>query len=224
VIAFRPLAPLAVVCALSAAAAPAVAAPVQVALGDTLQVQFLNVNPGSGSAGMYNWTTGGTTYDGLVYSNPSANKFVTFCVEQSQNTSGSMSPYTLLALEQGPNPGTHMTPATANALRAMWAQYFHTLDTNAEAAAFQEAVWHLIANGPGPTPSTSGLKSTYLTQSSWQSGYANLAVLSNGSLQDQLVQVNGSVLGTPTPEPGMLALGLLVLPAVYLRRKLAKKA
>lgn len=218
---FRPLAPLAIACGLLAA--PAVAAPVQVALGDTLQVQFLNVTPGQGSAGMYNWTSGSTTYAGLVYSNPAANKFVTFCIELSQNTSGNTAAYQLLDLEQAPNPGHHMTPATADALRAMWAEHFDDLDTNAEAAAFQQAVWHLIANGPGNTPSTPSLTSTYLNQSGWQSGYANLAVLSNGSLQDQLVQVKSSVLNVPTPEPGMLALALLVAPAVYLRRKLAKK-
>lgn len=195
---------------------PAVASPIAVHLGDTLNIQFQGVNPGHGSAGMYNWTSGSTTYDGLVYSNPATNNFVTFCIEQSQYVGSGMNGYQLVALEQAPT-GSHMSPATADNLRAMWAEYFDDVNTADEAAAFQNAVWWLLAH-PNATHSDLTTAGGYLA--GWGSGRASLAVLTDGHLQDQLVQVKPEAL--ETPEPGLLALGLLVLPAVYLRRKLAK--
>lgn len=231
---FRPH--LALVVVLSATlAAPALATPIPVGLGSTVGIKFTGVNPGHGSTGLYNWTTGNTTYAGLVYADPATNRFVTFCIEQSQNTGSGFQPYTLVPLEGGPNPGPHMAPGTADALRAMWAEYRDDADdSDAAAAAFQRAVWHLLAHPdivPVPNPSGSSsllagspsLFDQFINPLNWNSGFANLAVLSNNGLQDQLVQVTFNAELTPTPEPGTLALGLLVLPALLLRRRLMKK-
>ncbi len=213
--------------------APAFANPIAVGLGSTIDAKFTGVHPGQGSAGMYNWTSGSTTYSGLVYADPATNSFVSFCIERTEYTSSSFQPYTLRPLEQGPNPGPHMAPGTADALRAMWAEYRDDIDTAAEAAAFQNAVWHLLAHPdivpvPNPTGNPSllagnpSLFDQFVNPLNWNSGFANLAVISNNGLQDQLVQVTFNAELTATPEPGMLALGLLVLPAVLLRRRLMK--
>lgn len=202
----------------------AFANPITVALGDTVSVRFDGVHPGNGSAGMYNWTSNGH-YAGLVYADPNANQFVTFCIERNEFTSSSWQPYTLRSLEDAPNPGPHMSHSTADALRGMWAQYFADVNTADEAAAFQNAVWYLLSNGSYSSILNSGQQgyfNNYTNSATWQSGLANLAVLSNSGFQDQLVQVTPPVANATTPEPGMLALGLLVIPAVLLRRKLAK--
>lgn len=223
---------VAVLCA--GLAAPAIANPIAVGIGSEIDVKFTGVHPGQGSAGMYNWTTGNTTYSGLVYADPATNSFVSFCIEQSQHTNSSFQPYTLHLLEQGPNPGPHMAPGTADALRAMWAEFRDDADdSNAAAAAFQNAVWHLLNNphivpvaNPGSPSLLAGgstLFDQFINPYNWNSGFANLAVMSNNGLQDQLVQVTFNAEPTPTPEPGMLALGLLVLPAILLRRRLMKK-
>jgi hypothetical protein len=213
-------------------AAPALADPIAVGFGSTVSVKFTGVTPGQGNAGMYNWTTGGTTYAGLVYADPAANSFITFCVEQTENTSSSPQPYTLVPLEQGPNTRP-MSAGTADALRAMWAEYRDDADDSpAAAAAFQRAVWHLLANphlvpvtptgGASLLAGTPSLFDQFVNPFNWNSGFAELAVLSNNGFQDQLVQVSSNAT-LATPEPGTLALGLLVLPAVLLRRRLMKK-
>lgn len=198
-----------------------------VASAAPISVTFEGVRPGAGTAGQYNWNSGGTTYDGLLYSpfgngSASANHFVSFCVERTQTISGghTYSDYTLVPL----------TGATGSdhALRAMWAEFRDDLDAGTDAeraaksAAFQSAVWCLIdpAYLPALTVQESTYLSTYMTAANWNSGLANLAFLHSENSQDQLVALVGSPLATP--EPGMLALGLLVAPAVYLRRRWAK--
>lgn len=189
-----------------------------------ITVTFEGVRPGTGSAGQYNWNSGGTTYDGLAYTpfgngSASATHFVSFCIERTQTISGghTYSDYTLV-----PFTGT---TGSDHALRAMWAEFRDDLDTGTDAekaaksAAFQSAVWCLIDPNylPALTAQESGYLSTFMTASNWHSGLANLAVMASPTGQDQLV----ALLGAPvaTPEPGMLALGLLVAPAVYLRRR-----
>ena len=61
--------------------APVVAAPIS--------ATFEGVNPGIGNAGQYNWNTGSTTYEGLMYTpigngSSYANHFITFCIERNQ--------------------------------------------------------------------------------------------------------------------------------------------
>jgi hypothetical protein len=213
-------------------AAPALATPIPVGIGSTVGVKFTGVGPGQGSAGAYNWTTK-DHYSGLVYADPATSKLISFCIEQTENTSGNFNEYTLKPLDEGPNTKP-MAPGTADALRAMWAEFRDDADdSNAAAAAFQRAVWHLLANPnivPVPNPGSpsllaggSTLFDQFINPNNWNSGFANLAVMSNNGLQDQIVQVTFNADPTPTPEPGMLALGLLVLPAVLLRRRLMKK-
>lgn len=206
-----------------------------IATAAPLSVTFEGVGPNVGNAGQYNWNTGSTTYAGLVYTpygngSLSANHFVTFCIEQTQHVSGgsTYSGYQFALLTGGPVPGPAMSPATADALSMMWAEFFDTLDTAAESAAFQHAVWHLV--NPNHNPSLSAVQDgyfdEYLDPLNWKSGHANLALMRNGSQQDQIFQlkggytvVNGNIV--PAPEPGTLLLGLLVVPAVAagLRRK-----
>jgi hypothetical protein len=205
-------------------------------------VTFEKVSPGIGSAGQYNWNTGGTTYDGMVYSpygngSLSANHFVTFCIEQNQfiNPNTAYSGYEFALLTDGPSPGPAMSSGTADALSMMWAEFFGSLDTAAESAAFQQAVWHLLNPGYSPTPTPVAVVdgyvdyySLYLDPANWKSGKANLGLLKNGGQQDQIFElkkgytvVDGNIV--PTPEPGTLLLGLLVVPAVAvgLRRRKA---
>jgi hypothetical protein len=63
----------------------------------------------------------------------------------------------------------------------------------------------------------------FLTPTNWQSGMANLLEISNGGRQDQILEMNGAYV-LETPEPGTLLIGLLLAPAVYLRRRLSAKA
>lgn len=195
-----------------------------VASAGPISVTFEGVQPGRGSAGQYNWNSGGTTYAGLAYTpfgngSASANHFVSFCVERTQFISGgpTYSDYTLT-----PYTGT---TGTDFALRSMWAEFRDDLNvgTDAEKAAkstaFQSAVWCLIDPSylPALTAQESTYLSTYMTAANWNSGLANLALMHSPTSQDQLV----ALVGTPvaTPEPGVLALGLLIAPAVYLRRR-----
>lgn len=221
--ALRPAAVCAAVACLFAP--PAFAGPISVSFGSTIDVKFDGVSPGAGSAGMYHWTSD-AHYAGLVYTSPNTNQFVSFCIERNEFTSSSWKPYTIDPLEGAPNPGPHMSHATADALRGMWAQYFAGVNTADEAAAFQNAVWHLVSNGgfnPVLTSGQQGYYNDYINSANWRSGLAGLAVLSSDGHQDQLIQVTPPLVGPdPVPEPGMLALGLLVIPAVLLRRKLAK--
>ncbi len=198
-----------------------------VASAGPITVTFEGVRPGTGNAGQYNWNSGGTTYAGLAYTpfgngSASATHFVSFCIERTQTINGgtTYSDYTL-------SPYTGST-GTAFSLRSMWAEFRDDVDvgTDAEKAAkstaFQHAVWSLI--DPSYLPALTANESVYLTaymnSANWNSGLANLGLMSSANSQDQLV----AMLGAPqaTPEPGMLALGLLIAPAVYLRRRWAK--
>lgn len=195
-----------------------------VASAGPISVTFEGVRPGSGTAGQYNWNSGGTTHPGLAYTpfgngSASANHFVSFCVERTQTVSGgtTYSDYTLV-----PFTGT---TGSDFALRAMWAEFRDDLDAGtaaertAKSIAFQHAVWSLIdpAYLPALTATESVYLSTFMTAANWNSGLADLALMSSPTGQDQLVALVGGPLAAP--EPGMLALGLLVAPAVYLRRR-----
>ena len=200
-------------------------------------VSFEGVHPGVGSAGQYNWNTGSTSYTGLLYTpngngSSSANHFITFCIEQTQHTT-TLHNYQFSNLITSPVPGSGMSPAAADALRAMWAEFRDDLDVTDRAnrsAAFQNAVWHLVDPSFNPSLSgpVAGYYSTYLNSANWNSVLANLATLVSPTQQDQLLElesgytvVDGSI--QATPEPTMLALGLLVAPAIYLRRRLANR-
>lgn len=217
---------------LAGIAAPVTASPTS--------VSFEGVTPGIGSAGQYNWNTGSTNYEGMVYTpfgngSSSANHFVTFCIERNQFISGGSTygGYHFSTLGGSPVPGPAMSSSTADALRAMWAEFRDDLDVGpdqaARSAAFQEAVWHLMDSNYNPSPSMSAntdYYSTYLNSANWHSGLANLAAIVNGNQQDQIFQlkqgytvINGEI--TATPEPTTLVIGLLVAPALYLRRRFA---
>ena len=203
-----------------------------------LSVTFEGVRPGSGNAGQYNWNSGTTSISGLVYTpfgngSASANHFVTFCIERNQQINGgsTYTSYSFASLENSPNPGQPMSAETADNLRRMWAEYRDDLDVGTDAeraiksAAFQHAVWSLVeANSQASVPvSEADYFALFLNSNTWRSGLANLMVMGSGNQQDQLVEF-APLAPDPVPEPGMLALGLLVAPALYLRRKLAAKA
>lgn len=201
-----------------------------------LSVTFEGVGPGSGSAGMYNWNTGGTTYNGVVYTPLAGDPthFITFCIQQNQYISPGatythnyqFSPLTAAPVGGGAVP---MSASTAESLEKMWGQFFGTLDTADEAAAFQNAVWHLVAGyNPSLSAAVDGYYDDYLNPTNWKSGKANLIAITSGENQDQILQlkpgyqvIDGDIV--PTPEPTTLALGLLAAPAVVLglRRKRA---
>lgn len=201
-----------------------------------LSVTFESVTPGIGSAGMYNWNTGGTTYNGVVYTPVAGDPthFITFCIQQNQYISGGatytnnyhFAPLTAAPVGAGAVP---MSASTAEALEKMWAQFFGTLDTADEAAAFQNAVWHLVSGyNPSLSAGVDEYYDEYLNPANWKSGRANLIAITSGENQDQILQIkpgyqviDGNIV--PTPEPTTLALGLLAAPAVVLglRRKRA---
>ena len=81
-----------------------------------------------------------------------------------------------------------MSSSTANAIRAMWAEFRDDLDVGpdqaARSAAFQAAVWHLMDSSyqpSAPMTATTDYYATYLNSANWRSGLANLAVLVNGN-------------------------------------------
>ena len=203
-----------------------------------ITVTFEHVGPGIGNAGQYNWNTGSTTYEGVLYTpmgngSSSMNHFITFCIERNQYISNgsTYNDYYFSNLELSPVPGPAMPSSAPDDIRAMWAEFRSSLDTNTESAAFQEAVWHLA--DPGYNPSLSGAELTYynayLNSSNWQSGLANLASMVNQERQDQILELepgyivdeNGNII--PVPAPATLVVALLVAPAMVLRRRLARK-
>lgn len=209
----------------SAGGSPAAAAPIT--------VSFEGVSPGIGNAGQYNWNSGATNFAGVVYTpfgngSLSANHFVTFCIEQNQHIGGGTTygNYSFSNLEDSPVPGPAMPASAPDDIRAMWAQYRGGVDTNAESAAFQHAVWHLV--DPSYNPSLSGSElsfyNTYLNSGSWLSGLANLATMVSSSNQDQLLELQrgyfvdggGNIV---TPAPATLAIAALMAPALLLRRR-----
>jgi hypothetical protein len=213
---------------LAATAAPAAAGPIT--------VTFEQVNPGLGSAGQYNWNTGSTAIDGILYTpmtngSSSANHFITFCIQQNQYISGgtTYSDYTFANLENAPVPGTPMSATAADALRQMWAEFRDDLDTgsatdkNNKSAAFQNAVWHLVS---GYNPSLSGAEltdyNTFLNPNNWHSGFANLAAIVSQEHQDQILELKSGYVVDPngnlvaTPAPATLAVALLIAPALVL--------
>ncbi len=199
-----------------------------------ITVTFEGVNPGSGSAGQYNWNTGATTYTGLLYTpfangSTFANHFITFCLEKDQFISGGQTynDYHFTSLGNAPTPGQPMLPATAAAIASMWAQYRSSVDTPNESAAFQQAIWHLLNEDYNPSLSGSQLMfyNSYLNSSSWLSGLANLAAMVNGTRQDQVFELedgyivndNGDIV--PTPAPATIVVALMLAPAALLRRR-----
>lgn len=213
---------------------PAVAGPIT--------VTFEGVSPGSGNAGQYNWNSGATTHAGMVYTphgngSSSANHFVAFCIERDQHISGgtTYTGYRFSTLPVSPVPGAGMGAATADAIRSMWAEFRDDLDAGTAAdradksAAFQHAVWHLLdgAHSPGLGGAKLGYYTQFLTPGNWVSGKANLATIISANSQDQIIEltpgtnvVNNQLV---TPEPASLVIGLLVAPAVLLRRRLATR-
>lgn len=200
-----------------------------------ISVTFEGTGPGNGSAAQYNWNTGATTYPGIVYTPTmsSPNHFATFCIEQDQFISGgtTYTDYTFSNLETSPVPGPAMLPATADAIRAMWAQYHGTLGTDNNAnAGFQNAIWHLLKNSytiPNTDPSYS-YYSAYITPGNWQSGFANLATMVSTQHQDQVfeLQPGYAVIGgniQQVPAPPALVVAALLAPTLVLRRKVATK-
>jgi hypothetical protein len=212
---------LATVGILLAAFATAPAAP--------LSLSHEGINPVVSGAGQFNWNTGSTTYSNIVYTpygngSSSANHFITFCIEQNQHIT-TLDNYEISTLTSSPIPGSGMSQAAADALRAMWAEFRDDLDVADRAnrsAAFQNAVWHLVDPGFNPSMSgpVSGYYSMYLNSANWHSGLANLATLSSPTQQDQILEIQIQ----STPEPTTLMLGLLVAPAIYLRRRWANRA
>lgn len=206
-----------------------------------MSVTFEGVSPAVGNAGQYNWNTGPTAYTGLVYTpfgngSASANHFVTFCIERNQHVhpNTTYDSYLFTAMSSSPVPGPFLSAGTADAIRSMWAEHRDDLgvtDTTNRSAAFQHAVWHLIdpTYNPSLPGGMAGYYTTYLDPAGWQSGLANLVAMTNGTSQDQLLELKDGFTVrdneiVPTPEPTALVIGLIAAPAVYLRRRLLPRA
>ncbi|GIW84068.1 MAG: hypothetical protein KatS3mg106_581 [Gemmataceae bacterium] len=196
-----------------------------------ITVTFQNVNPGYSPAGQYNWTSS-STIPGLVYT--SGNNFATFCIEQNQYISPNTtySNYMLTDLSNAPNPGSTLSATQINNLKAMWAQYRSSVDTNDEAAAFQHAVWHIV--NPSYNPSLSGsvlsYYNQYLNSTTWMSGYANLVAMVHLNHQDHVVeiqrgwQVNQQGDLEPVPAPATLGVAFALGVALLVRQRLVRPA
>ncbi len=181
------------------------------------------------TAGIFDWTrTGGDA------SNPTGD-FKSFCVELDQTLSlGNTFTYEIIATSEGPKPGLAlgagpMGQTKADMLAKLWAAHFdQALLSNANAAAFQVAVWEIVYDG-NLDLFDGGFQARYTnlgsapvfvqTAQSWLDGLGNLTemaalrVMSNGSRQDQLVMV---------PLPAAAWAGLSLIGAVAMRRKLRR--
>jgi hypothetical protein len=220
----------------AASSTPAAASPIT--------VTFEKVGPGIGNAGQYNWNTGSIAYEGILYTpyannSSSQNHIVMFCIERNQfiNNNTTYSGYHFANLENAPVPGTVMSSAIANAIRAMWAEYRDdlnvgtTTEKNEKSAAFQHAVWRLL--DPSYNPSLSGNTlnnyNAFLNPSNWKHGLANLAAIVHSQHQDQIFELERGYIVTPggnlllVPAPATLVIAVLIAPALVLRRRLATK-
>jgi hypothetical protein len=199
-----------------------------------ITVTFMGLGPSVNNAGQMNWNTGSTAYSGIQYTAPvTPLHFVTFCTERGQTIApGTYTDYQFENLTATPLPGPVMSAATAVDIRMMWAEFRDDVNTGSAAdvanksAAFQQAVWHLLDASYNPSLSGAVLTyyDTFRTSSNWHSGLANLASLVHPLHQDQIVElqagfgvINNNV--QQVPEPATLVVGLLLAPAVLLRRR-----
>jgi hypothetical protein len=160
-----------------------------------------------------------------------------FCIDLSQYLASGSKTYEVLNVSEGPKPtiflGSGMGAIKAAYLSELWGRYFdsswmaggtYTAAQNAQAAAFQAAIWEIIyedmpMSSAGwdvtidGTTGNNGFRAANLDftlANSWLGSLtgtyqgANLAALSSDSAQDMLVAI---------PEPatvGFLAVGLLL--------------
>lgn len=173
----------------------------------------VNINGGSQWAGQLHYTLSNS---GPVYQIDG--QWITFCTELGQNTNGSNQTYQVMDLSDLPTPGQGMGEAKADLIAAMYyvadgAQY---VSNNTYAAAFQVAIWEIVADFDGTLESlnlaTGGLTSTtggtfastvadLLTAAYDSTAQSILVGLGNNSYQDQILELPGFI-----PAPGALAL------------------
>ncbi len=119
----------------------------------TVEADFLNVGPrqavrihNAGAnhhvyTGVYNWQQTGGSYTDLV--TDSNNKFQAFCIEIAQEV-GDPTTFDVMALENGPVPGTPIGATRATYLSKLWGGFYDLIgSSNKLAAAFQLAVWEI---------------------------------------------------------------------------------
>lgn len=216
----------------AAAAGHALAAPIAVdfrgtGLGTSASVTF---NSGNASA----FTGRGLFVGQLLHTvgtGPSARDFITYCIDLTQYAGDGM--YDLVGIRQAPvtspSPSNQweLGQGQADALNALYHAFNASIDTNAEAAAFQAAVWEITFDwatvdggtfSPGDTTNlttgvvqiSGGINNTiYSSYLAAANGRANttsiLGALVSESQQDQLIVV-------PLPSVGSLAgAGLLAI-------------
>jgi hypothetical protein len=153
----------------------------------TVEADFLNVGPrqavkvhNAGTnhhvyTGVYNWKQTGGTYTDLV--TDANNNFDAFCIEIAQEVADPTT-FDVMALENGPVPGTPIGATRAAYLSKLWGGFYDLIgSSNQLAAAFQLAVWEItheadfnfdVSNGQGQfyarnQASTAGQANTWLS-------------------------------------------------------------
>ena len=174
-------------------------------------------------AGVYKWTRSAVnpgTYAG--HPSPGQN-FDAFCLEPDQEFPSLPNvPYTVVDLESAPPEGSSigtMGAAKANLVRELWGRFRAAVGTdNTKAAAFQMALWELVADTGknlaagafvADTSSATGLAvknqaQTWLDQVNGAGPKANLLALTSPVDQDQIFECPAKPPTTPL-KPGMTA-------------------
>src|SRR6185312_15283636 len=155
--------------------------------------------------------------------------FYTFCIETSQDVYlGGTYTYQTRTLNDAPIPGAGMGTSKAIQISRMWAADHASLGTDpTKNAAFQVAIWDILGESiPFTVNSTlQNQANTYIADSTTSGPLANLVALTNGSSQDQIMELgsgwsvtpDGNIVGAPVPPSSLLALSGLLPVAGYVR-------
>lgn len=173
--------------------------------------------------GVFNWATQPGSEINL------GDKFKTFCIELVQGINqGDIVMYETTSVANAPIPGPAMGAAAADAISALWAQFWTPSFTNISAAAFQIAIWELVydtgrdlSSGnffANPVQPTTDLDQAIALAQQWLSSIDDngpkaeyLIALSHPDYQDQI---------TIIPEPSTLIMwGGLAAMAIGLRSR-----
>jgi hypothetical protein len=182
--------------------------------GQTLEVQFLGVNPSLIVSGSFN---SGTSYNGYSSGVSNFNLGSAFCVDPYQTIhNGEWIIYTL----QDPN-----TLTSVGAVSHIVGGYYASAQTPLDAAGAQWAIWEAVVDGTNSTSFSSGQvrlqnpNSSVATRAldylnNWSTlPAANLIYAVSPTRQDMVA------LGSPVPEPASALLAAAGLATLTIRRR-----